>query len=115
MVQLLSETCTHPAHRELDPRGLPAGGNPVGVEVVVPGQLNADSIIVAPAATAANWRLAPECGPESQYAVMHLRVTPVMQHESPEAASGYDVGHAVHIWITHCLRKNPRWAYGLRF
>lgn len=27
---------------------------------------------------------------------MVRRVMPVMQHESPEATSAYDVGHAVH-------------------
>ena len=113
VVQYLSGIGAHLAHRELDPLGLPAGGHALGVEAVaVPGQVNAGSVLMAPAATAANRRLAPTGGPEDQSAEMLRGVSVMVQRESSEATLAYDAGHAVHTGITHFLRESRRQPYG---
>ena len=100
VVELRGRTAAALAHRDLDAEWLLSGCDAVGRKaVVVPGEVYGGGVLVAPATDAADRRLAPARGPCYQSPGMRRRVSPVVQHQSPETSPSHPVPHALHAVI----------------
>ena len=80
------------AHRDLDAEGLLSGCDTVGCKaVVVPGEMYGGGVLVAPATDAIDRPLPPAPDPSDESPGMRRRMSPVVQHQSPEPTTSHPV------------------------
>ena len=73
----------------------------------MPGEVYGGGVLVAPATDTANRRLAPARGPRYESPGMRRRMTPVVQHQSPETSPSHPVPHALHAVIPPLCDRLP--------